>query len=784
MTADAAAVAGPSRRIELRRWSRFADRAFYPLLAVYSLCTLGWLVLGLGFGALADIPVLHHMVAGWSAGESAGGVGRGLLVGVAHSETGVQVVFDYLFSLLNIGLSGVLLRSAPRNWTVRLLVVGMIGSSGAFNLQAHADTFAVQAAFGVNIGWWHTALLHGVGGVCYVFALLLFPTGRFEFGGQARWLARGLVVAVVAATVGLLSVSTASYPHPISFVVFFGLLAPVAGVAAQLRRYARATTAESRQQSRILLWALFLAFGAAAVLSTLTVVMAAVGTDSAAGTNGAAGMAMGSDSLFFWVCRAVFTMIPCALLVGVLRFRLWDVELLLNRTFVYGVLTVLIGGLYVAVVVAADWLLDVPGTSNLPVQLVAAAVVVLALRPAQAGISALANRLVYGHRPPPYDVLARLSALSRTTVDGATMLPSLARATAEGLNVARCEVKLPLPDGTHRRYRWPVGSDQVWPTHSVEVTYGGEPVGEIVIDRASAAGLAPEQRRLLADLAHGAGLVMRTAGLTIELEQRLAMIAARADEITASRRRIIHEQEAERRTLERNLHDGAQPRLVAVRMTLGLMAHLIATDTTAAAALVDHLDAQLADTDTDMAELSSGLYPPLLREQGFLPALRDQAARLRIDADFQVAADLPAARLPADVEAAVCLAVTEAMQNVAKHAPGAAVTIEVGVADSQLRFAVADDGPGFVVADQHAGLGLQSMADRIAATGGQVRIESVPGGGTVVSGWVPLHDGPADEPEFATLRLRLRPRSASGESPVNVSAPESVIPGEDGAPTA
>lgn len=746
MTADGSVAAGPVRKVWLRRWSEVAERAFYPLLAAYSLYALGWLGLGLGFGAVADVPVLHHLVDHWSATDPGNSLARGAQVGIMHSETGVQVVFDYLFSLLNIGLSIVLLRSAPRNWTVRLLVVGMVGSSGAFNLQAHADTFAVQAAFGVNIGWWHTALLHGVGGVCYVFALLLFPTGRFEFGGQARWLARGLMVAVVAATVGLLSVSTASYPHPISFVVFFGLLAPVAGVAAQLRRYANAVTAESRQQSRILLWALFLAFGAAAAISTLTVVIAMV---QPAGTTMA-----DSDSLFFWVCRAVFTMIPLALLVGVLRFRLWDVELLLNRTFVYGLLTVLIGGLYVAVVVAADWLLDVPGTSNLPVQLAAAAVVVLALRPAQAGISTLANRLVYGHRPPPYDVLARLSALSHTTVDGATVLPSLARATAEGLNVARCEVRLLLPDGTHQRYRWPAESDQVWPAHSVEVTYGGEPVGEIVIDRASAAGLAPEQRRLLGDLAHGAGLVMCTARLTVELEQRLAMISAQADEITASRRRIIHEQETERRNLERNLHDGAQPQLVAVRMTLGLLAHLIATDTAAAAALVDQLDGQLAAADTDLAELSGGLYPPLLRELGFLPALRGQAARLGISADFRVPVDLPATRLPAEVEAAVCLAVTEAMQNAAKHAPAAAVRVEVRVAEDELWFAVADDGPGFVPADQHAGLGLQSMADRIAAAGGQVRIDSAVGSGTVVSGQVPLHDGLADEPEFATLPLR------------------------------
>jgi signal transduction histidine kinase len=735
--------------------ARVADRVFYPLLALYSLYALGWLVLGLGFGAVADIAALHHAVDAFAASAAphslAARVGHGLQVGIMHSETGVQVVLDYLFSLLNIGLSIVLLRTARSDWTVRLLVVGMVGSSGAFNLQAHADIYAVQDAFGVSIGWWHTALLHGVGGVCYVFALLMFPTGSLGFGGTTRWLARVLVFAVVAATVGLLSVSTASYPHPVSFVVFFGLLAPVAGVAAQLRRYSTATTAESRQQSRVLLWALFMAFGVAAILSAVTIAIATIHpagftTDT-------------SDALFFWICRAVFTMIPLALLVGVLRFRLWDVELLLNRTFVYGVLTVLIGGLYVGVVVLADFLLAAPGRADLAVQLVAGAAVVLALRPAQARVSALADRLVYGRRPAPYDVLARLSALSRATVTDEAVLPRLARVTGEGLHVASCEVRLRLPDGTDQRYRWPDRVDGQSPGHTVAVFHAGEQVGEFVIDRGSAAALAPQQRRLLADLAHGAGLVLRAVQLTMELEQQLAVISRQAEEIGVSRRRIIRAQEAERRTLERNLHDGAQPRLVAVRMTLGLLAHLIGggdgvRNRESVATLVDQLDVQLTEADHDLAELSNGLYPALLREQGLLPALRGQAVRLGVHADF--AAPQPAPRLPGDVEAAVCLAVLEALQNAAKHAPGAGVRIELWATADESSFVVSDDGPGFVVGHERGGVGLQSMADRIAAAGGQVTIESAPGRGTTVSGRIPL-TGAADRPESVTLPLP-RPR--------------------------
>ncbi|HEX4703630.1 MAG TPA: hypothetical protein VH352_15990, partial [Pseudonocardiaceae bacterium] len=144
-------------RQPLRRAARIVDGAFYPLLVLYSLYALGWLVLGLGFGAIADIPALHHLVDTWQATAPphtfAARIAHGLQVGIAHSETGAQVILDYLFSLLNVALSVVLLRSAPADRTVRLLVVGMIGSAGAFNLQAHADIYAVQDALGISIGW-------------------------------------------------------------------------------------------------------------------------------------------------------------------------------------------------------------------------------------------------------------------------------------------------------------------------------------------------------------------------------------------------------------------------------------------------------------------------------------------------------------------------------------------------------------------------------------------------------------------------------------------------------
>jgi len=566
------------------------------------------------------------------------------MAGLPKSYPTGEVVLDYAFSAMNIAIAVVLLWLARRDWTVRLLAVGMVGSAAAFNLQAHSDIDAVQRMAGLGIGWWHSLLLHGVGGVAYVFALLLFPTGRLNNGGRSRWAGGALAFVGLAGAVALLSESTAQYPHTISFVVFFGLLTPVVGITAQWRRYVDAATAEARQQSAVLLRALVLAFGAAVLLSAGGLVIRVAHVP---------GFTVDPQALAFWIFRAVFAVIPCALMLGVLRFRLWDVERLFNRALVYGLLALLIGVLYVALVIGADVLLGLPMRQNPLIQIAATAAVALALAPARTMLSRLADRLAYGERPAPDHVLARLSALSQATHSGVAILPSLARIVGDGLGARSCEVRLIRPDGRLEIRSWHAGhADSAAPDTaapdtaapdtvargsdaairpgtallSVPVVHRGVTVGEIRVEP-PAGGLAPVQRRLLADLADGAGLVLRNARLAFELERRLAVISEQAAAISASRRRIAAAQAHERQALERNLHDGAQPHLVAIRMSLGLAEHRISSCAGAdraapLAAILEGIAARIDGASASLSEIAQGLYPPKLVEEGLCAALQ------------------------------------------------------------------------------------------------------------------------------------------------------------------
>jgi signal transduction histidine kinase len=232
--------------------------------------------------------------------------------------------------------------------------------------------------------------------------------------------------------------------------------------------------------------------------------------------------------------------------------------------------------------------------------------------------------------------------------------------------------------------------------------------------------------RLLAQLASQAGLVLRNARLTAELR-------ARIDDLRASRRRLVQAQDAERQRIERNLHDGAQQQLVALRIQLGLL-EAAAGDPEevrqAAAQLRDGLAAAL----DDLRALARGIYPPLLADQGLGAALSAQARR----AALPVTVDTDGVgRYPRETEAAAYFCILEALQNTAKYAGATSASVALAGSGGELEFTVTDDGAGFDVAAAAGGTGLQGMKDRLAAAGGTLRIDSAPGHGTTITGRLP-----------------------------------------------
>jgi signal transduction histidine kinase len=222
------------------------------------------------------------------------------------------------------------------------------------------------------------------------------------------------------------------------------------------------------------------------------------------------------------------------------------------------------------------------------------------------------------------------------------------------------------------------------------------------------------------------------AGLALENERLQAELRARLEELRASRARIVEAAQAERRRIERDLHDGTQQRLVSIAMTLGLADSRLDRDPSAAKSLLDEARASLSDALRELRELSQGIHPGILTERGLRAALEELAYGARLPLELDVG--LPV-RLPDRVEAAAYYVVSEALTNIAKHAEASAVRVRVKRTDGRAVVEVADDGIGG--ADGAQGTGLRGLADRVDALGGRLRVESPPGRGTVVHAEIP-----------------------------------------------
>ncbi len=274
------------------------------------------------------------------------------------------------------------------------------------------------------------------------------------------------------------------------------------------------------------------------------------------------------------------------------------------------------------------------------------------------------------------------------------------------------------------------------PLRVAPISHGGELLGVIVISRGDGGvTFREEDDRVLADLARQVGLALHNAQLDTALQSSMDELRRQADELRASRARVVASGDAERRRVERNLHDGAQQHLVALAVNLRLAKDVVAEDPAAGAEMLDELQHAVQETIQELRELAHGIYPPLLVDSGLGEALRAVATRSPLDVTLDTEG---IGRYGGDVEAAIYFCCLEALQNAGKHAPESHVQIRVWEESSGLLFEVRDDGPGFDVRQAQRGHGYVNMSDRLGAIGGAVRWESVIGTGTTIRGSVPL----------------------------------------------
>jgi signal transduction histidine kinase len=412
--------------------------------------------------------------------------------------------------------------------------------------------------------------------------------------------------------------------------------------------------------------------------------------------------------------------IPVAIAVAILRYRLFDIDLVLNRTLVYGVLTVGVIGLYVLVVGLFGALFQSSG--NLLVALLATGLAAILFQPVRERLQRGVNRLMYGERDDPYTVLSRLGQRLETTLAPGAGLPAIVETVAQALKLPFVAIALIKDEEfeTVSSFGLPVDNSLILP-----LTYQGETIGQLICaPRAPGEEFSPADRRLLESIARQAGAVAHAVRL--------------ADDLQRSRVRLVTAREEERRRLRRDLHDGLGPQLASLILKADAARNLLPHDPDAAAALLVELKTQTQGAIADIRRLVYNLRPPPLDELGLVAALREHAAIHGTSDGLRVSIEAPETLppLPAAVEVAAYRIALEALTNVARHAGAQTCAIRF-ILDGALQLEIVDDGRG-VSPGVHAGVGWTSMRERAAELGGACEIGPAPNGGTRILARLPL----------------------------------------------
>jgi signal transduction histidine kinase len=626
--------------------------------------------------------------------------------------------------LLFPGVGLLLALKRPRN-SIGWIMLG-IGQAIAAPFGSYAR-YALLARHGTLPGGPLAAALDGptwipLIGLAGIFLILLFPDGHLP-SMRWRWFARAAAasMAVSMAAIFLAPGKFESFPKVTNpygvrgvdvlfLTILFIPLAIVGASVSLILRYRRSRGVDRLQ----LKWLAAAAVVVASVYLVVEPLSAVIGSPNP-------GWLLGLQDL----ALLTFGLIPLAIAFSVLKYRLLDIDLVINKTLVFATLAVFITAVYVAVVVGVG--AAVGGVGNPLLSAAAAALVALAFQPARRRAQKLADRLVYGQRATPYEVLSAFSDRLAGAYANEDLLPRMARILAEGTGAVTATVWLRSDAELHPAATWPTGYtagapvpvDRL-PDDLIPVRHQGELLGALSVEKKPGESLGATEQKLVADLAAQAGLVLRNVTLIEDLK--------------ASRLRLVAAQDAERRKLERNLHDGAQQQLVALSVKARLARSLAGKDPARSDEMLGALQSDITDALETLRDLARGIYPPLLADKGLVAALQAQARRSTVPVSV-VADDL--GRHGQDVEAAVYFCCLETLQNVAKYAHASQVDIRLGDGDGSLTFEVEDDGVGFDVAATTYGTGLQGMADRLAALEGRLDISSTPGGGTKVIGRIP-----------------------------------------------
>jgi signal transduction histidine kinase len=628
-------------------------------------------------------------------------------LGIRYSFLAGYLIALDIVLVLTFGLVAILIYLRRSDDRIALLV-----SLALVFFSTATFTGATDALAKAQPGWRiPVLLLNLLGSTIFILALYLLPDGRFA-PRWTRWAALIWIGQQVFHYVFPGSwVDTGGDSPLVVTLVWAALIGSV--IYSQVYRYRQISGWAARQQTKWIGFGVGIALVGLIIGRGLLIVLSPIVSAS---------QMLVIQLITVAVVDVLMMAIPVTLAIAILRFHLFDIDTLINRTLVYGTLSACILALYAGVVSGVGLIFQT--RANAFISLCATVVVILAIQPLREWLQRGVNRLLYGQREEPYAVLSELGRRLETTLSPDETLSTIAETVAQTLKLPY--VSVALREGETETTAASIGA----PTGraiTLPLSYQGEAVGALLLcPRAADEGWTTKERRLLDDLAHQAGIAVHAVRLHAELRQ--------------AHERMVLAREEERRRLRRDLHDGLGPQLASQTLTLSAARKLVRSDPDATESLLGEALRHAQTAIADIRHLVHGLRPPALDDLGLAGALREQAAQYTADG-LRVVVEMPEQLppLPAAVEVAVFRIAQEALTNVARHAQAHSATLRLTRSDvtHELSLEVVDDGCG-LRPDRHAGVGLASMRERAIELGGTCVIDAVPSGGTRVLARLPL----------------------------------------------